>query len=343
MRVGLPLPFREQRSENKRKTKEVSMTRRIARIGAVMALLTVLLLAGPVHAEQEKISFGSVNWPGVTVKTHVVSEICKALGYRTEINQLQVPATFKALSMGQLDVFMGTWLPTQKNYVDPYLEKEQMVLLTVNLDDTKYKNAVPEYVWDAGVRSMEDLDRPEFREKFDRNGDRTPEFYGIEPGNDGNKVVIDAIENDTYGLGDWDLVPSSTSGMLSQVKKAAQEKEWIVFLGWEPHWMNLEWDLKYLKDPKHIWGKPGSTRVLTAVRTGLQSDAPNLCEMLEQIKIEPDWQSAWIRGYSQKGKAPDRVAREWIAANKDVVKKWVVGVTTRDGSRDAATVVEESF
>jgi ABC-type proline/glycine betaine transport system substrate-binding protein len=65
--------------------------------------------------------------------------------------------------------------------------------------------------------------------------------------------------------------------------------------------------------------------------------------MLEQIKIEPDWQSAWIRGYSQKGKAPDRVAREWIAANKDVVKKWVVGVTTRDGNRDAATVVEESF
>ncbi len=319
------------------------MRKRILQTCAIFALLAVFVLAGPAQAEQKTVKFGSVNWPGVTVKTHVVSELASALGYDTTINQLQVPATFKALSMGQLDVFMGTWLPTQKNYVDPYLEEDKMVLLTVNLSDTKYKNAVPKYVWDAGVRSMADLDKPKFREKFDRNGDGTPEFYGIEPGNDGNKVVIDAIDNDTYGLGNWDLVPSSTSGMLSQVKKAAKDKEWIVFLGWEPHWMNLEWDLKYLKDPKHLWGEPGSTRVLTAVRTGLQEDAPNLTKMLDQIKIQPDWQSKWIKGYSQQGKAPDKVARDWIAANKNVVQKWLDGVTTRDGSRDAATVVEEAF
>jgi len=319
------------------------MTKRMMQVCAVLVLLAVFVLAGPVQAEQKQVKFGSVNWPGVTVKTHVVSELASALGYQTQINQLQVPATFKALAMGQLDVFMGTWLPTQKNYVDPYLEDDKMVLLTENLSDTKYKNAVPKYVWDAGVHSMEDLNKPEFQKKFDRNGDGTPEFYGIEPGNDGNKVIIDAINNDTYSLGEWDLVPSSTSGMLSQVKKAAKNKEWIVFLGWEPHWMNLEWDLKYLKDPKHIWGKPGSTRVLTATRTGLQDDAPNLTNMLEQIKIKPDWQSAWIKGYSQEGKAPDRVASEWIASNKDIVKKWLDGVTTRDGSRDAASAIDEAF
>lgn len=319
------------------------MTKRMMQVCAVLVLLAVFVLAGPVQAEQKQVKFGSVNWPGVTVKTHVVSELASALGYQTQINQLQVPATFKALAMGQLDVFMGTWLPTQKNYVDPYLEDDKMVLLTENLSDTKYKNAVPKYVWDAGVHSMEDLNKPEFQKKFDRNGDGTPEFYGIEPGNDGNKVIIDAIDNDTYSLGEWDLVPSSTSGMLSQVKKAAKNKEWIVFLGWEPHWMNLEWDLKYLKDPKHIWGKPGTTRVLTGVRTGLQDDAPNLTNMLEQIKIKPDWQSAWIKGYSQEGKAPDKVARDWIAANKDIVKKWVDGVTTQDGSQDAAAVIDEAF
>ena len=159
------------------------MTKRIMQVCAVIALLAVFVLAGPAQAEQEKVKFGSVNWPGVTVKTHVVSEICQALGYETVINQLQVPATFKALSMGQLDVFMGTWLPTQKNYVDPYLEEDKMVLLTVNLSETKYKNAVPKYVWDAGVHSLADLDKPEFRDKFERKGDGTPEFYAIEAGN----------------------------------------------------------------------------------------------------------------------------------------------------------------
>jgi glycine betaine/proline transport system substrate-binding protein len=294
-------------------------------------------------AEQDMVRFGSVNWPGVTVKTEVVSQVLQALGYETEINQLQVPAIFKALSMDQLDVFMGCWLPTMDNYVKPYLEKNQIKLLATNLSKTEYRNAVPAYVWEAGVKSLADLDKPEFREKFDRNGDGTPEIYGIEPGNDGNKLIIDAIEADTYGLGDWDMIPSSTAGMLSQVKKAAKDKEWIVFLGWEPHWMNLEWELKYLDDPQQIWGAPGATHVDTATRAGLEDDSPNLAAFLKQVVIEADWQSKWIMGYTYEGNEPEDVARVWIGNNLDKVGQWLQGVTTRDGSQDALGAVQDAL
>jgi glycine betaine/proline transport system substrate-binding protein len=37
------------------------------------------------------------------------------------------------------------------------------------------------------------------------------------------------IKNDTYGLGDWEIVESSTSGMLSEVDKAVREGEWVAF------------------------------------------------------------------------------------------------------------------
>ncbi len=308
-------------------------------------ILSVFLcgLSSMSMAEQKAVRFGSVNWPGVTVKTEVVSQVVQALGYETEINQLQVPAIFKALSMGQLDVFMGCWLPTMDNYVKPYLAKEQIELLATNLSKTEYRNAVPAYVWDAGVTSLTDLDKPEYRDKFDRNGDGTPEIYGIEPGNDGNKLIIDAIESDTYGLGDWDMIPSSTAGMLSQVKKAAKDNEWIVFLGWEPHWMNLEWDLKYLDDPEKIWGEPGATHVDTATRAGLNKESPNLGAFLKQVVIQADWQSKWIMGYTYEGNEPEDVARVWIENNLDKVAAWLEGVTTRDGSQDGLSAVQKAF
>ena len=293
-------------------------------------------------AEQDSVRFGSVNWPGVTVKSHVVSQVLEALGYEVEITQLQVPAIFKALSMGQLDAFLGTWLPTMNNYVDPYLEKESIVLLATNLDETKYSNAVPQYVYEAGVESLADLDKPEFRDKFDLNGDGTPEIYGIEPGNDGNKVIIDAIENDTYGLGDWDMIPSSTAGMLSQVKKAAKNKDWIVFLGWEPHWMNIAWDLAYPEDPERIWGDPEASHVVTATRAGLEKDSPNLARFLKQFVIQPDWQSEWIMGYTYEENPPEDVAIEWIKANPDKVAGWLEGVKTLDGG-DGLEAVKSGF
>ena len=316
------------------------------RRGVISSVLLVLCLwVGPsmVLAEQDMVRFGSVNWPGVTVKTEVVSQVLQALGYETEINQLQVPAIFKALSMDQLDVFMGCWLPTMDNYVKPYLSKNEIVLLATNLEKTEYRNAVPAYVWEAGVTSMADLDRAEFRDRFDRNGDGTPEIYGIEPGNDGNKLIIDAIEADTYGLGDWDMIPSSTAGMLSQVKKAAKDDEWIVFLGWEPHWMNLEWELKYLDDPERIWGEPGATHVDTATRSGLNEASPNLATFLRQVVIEADWQSKWIMGYTYEGNEPEDVARVWIENNLDKVAEWLQGVRTQDGSRDGMTALKAAF
>lgn len=305
-------------------------------------LLCSGLFLGSGLAEQDSARFGSVNWPGVTVKSQVASQMLEAIGYEVEVTQLQVPAIFKALSMGQLDAFLGTWLPSMDNYVNPYLEQETIDLLATNLDETKYSNAIPQYVYEAGVKSLADLDRDEFRDKFDVNGDGTPEIYGIEPGNDGNKIIIDAIDNDTYGLGDWDMIPSSTAGMLSQVKKAVKDNNWIVFLGWEPHWMNIAWDLAYPVDPEQIWGDPDASHVVTATRAGLEKDSPNLARFLKQFVIQPDWQSEWIMGYTYEENPPEEVAADWIKANLDKVAVWLEGVKTRDGG-DGLEAVKSSF
>ncbi|MCF8030777.1 MAG: ABC transporter substrate-binding protein [Desulfohalobiaceae bacterium] len=302
-----------------------------------------LLPATAAAAKDARIKMGTINWPGVTVKTEIAKQILETLGYQVQTMELQVAPTLKAVSNGQLDVFLGCWLPNQITYMKGYLEEGTITKLGQNLDQTIYCHAVPQYVWDAGVHSLADLDKPEFRDKFDLNGDGKPELYGIESGNVGNKNTLEAIDKDIYGLGDWDFVSSSTAGMLSQVKKAAKNKDWIVFQGWKPHWMVIEWDLKFLKDPKEIWeGQGRNTSVWTIIHSGFDEKHPNVTRFLEQIRVLPEWQSQWIYDFTYKNEEPEKVARRWIGNNMDIVAMWTYGVTSVDGE-NARKVLREEF
>ena len=334
-------------------------------------LKIIILLLGlfffsfhPAWAEQKVIRLGHVNWPGVTVKNHVVQQVLQALGYEVIIDEhagekskvkeplgegtdtrnskLQLPETYKKLAEGNLDVFLEAWLPAQGILLSPYEQKGSIEKLAVNLRGTEYRNVVPVYVWEAGVHSLADLDRAEFRGKFDLNEDGRPELYGIEPGNEGNKFMLEAIANDTYGLGDWDMLPSSAQGMLAEAQKAIQKKKWIVFLGWKPHWMNLVWELRYLDDPQGIWPKSGEEVVWTLAREGFSKDAPNLERFFKQFEVEPVWQSRWILEYSYHDNAPGDIARWWIKEHLNSVEKWLMDVKSLDG-REAVQVLKDAF
>ena len=95
-----------------------SMGEKFLKFLVVMAL-TSCLLSGAAFAKEE-IRFGYVNWPGVTVKTHVAAEILNALGYKTDMKMLSVPVVFKGLVTKDLDLFMGAWLPTMMSIVEKY-------------------------------------------------------------------------------------------------------------------------------------------------------------------------------------------------------------------------------
>ena len=284
--------------------------------------ITIMGISTPqAKAADEKIDFGYVQWPGVTVKTHVAKQIAEYLGYETEMTSGSQAIVFKGLDSGDLDVFLGNWMPTMKIHYDKYHEKGAVHNVRVNLWDVVYRTAVPEYVWEAGVRSLEDLHK--YADKFDKT------IYGIEPGNEGNLIIKKAIDNDTYNLGDWKLKPSSTAGMLTSVKRAVNREEWIAFNAWKPHYMNVMFDIKYLKDPEPIWAH--GERVFTVARTGYQDENPNFYHFLKQFKVTAPIQNRWINSYKKKGKAPEVVAEEWIADNLDIVNQWVYGVETVDG------------
>ena len=301
-------------------------------VRVMMVIVCLLCLVG-VSSAAEKITFGYVNWPGVTAKTYVATKILSSLGYEIDMKMLSVPIVYKGLANKDLDIFLGAWLPTMKSIAEKYLAEGSVVAITVNLNETVYTLAVPKYAWDAGVKSHADLNK--FADKFDHK------IIGIEPGNDGNKIVLDLIQNNMYDLKDWELIESSAEAMMIAVSSAIKRNEWVVWLGWSPHWMNLAFDIKYLEDPLEAWGSEPEI-VKTVARAGLDQDQPNVYKFFTQFKVTPEIQNAWIDKYSREKQKPEDVAVEWIRNNMGIVDQWVYGVTSVDGQR-ARDVIREAM
>jgi glycine betaine/proline transport system substrate-binding protein len=116
----------------------------------------------------------------------------------------------------------------------------------------------------------------------------TRQIYGIEPGNDGNRLIMDMIADNAFGLGDaeFEVVESSEQGMLAQVARASDRDEPIVFLGWEPHPMNANFDLTYLTGGDDWFGPDlGGATVYTNTRAGFVEECPNLGRFLNNLEF----------------------------------------------------------
>lgn len=303
-----------------------------------LALALVFTGFGPflnsseIQAE-ETIEFGRVEWPGVTVKTEVARTILEELGYETDVTAAGQEVIFQGMSAGDIDLFMGVWLPTMEVTFTPHEEEGTIETITTNLEEALYTTYVPEYVYEAGVQSMDDLS--DYAEEFDY------EYYGLEPGNDGNQLIQEAKEDSTYDLADWELIESSEAGMLTEVERQTANEEWIAFHGWEPHYMNVLYDIKPLEDPENIWGE--ADRVDTAMREGYAEEQPNVYQLMSQIVVETEWQDEWILEYGHEGRDADEVAEEWVAENLEEIEFWLEDVTTADGEEDALEVLQESL
>ncbi len=296
-----------------------------------LSLISIGSNTGLAAEDDETIDFGYVQWPGVTVKTHVAKKVLDYLGYETAMTSGSQAIVFKGMDTGDLDIFLGNWMPTMKIHFDKYEEKGTIKNVRVNLWDVVYKTAVPEYVYQEGVHSFEDLN--DYADKFDQT------IYGIEPGNEGNLIIKNAIEDGVYNLDEWQLKASSTAGMLTSVKRAVSDEKWIAFNAWKPHYMNVMFDIKYLDDPEGIWSS--GERVLTVVRTGFEEENPNVYKFLTEFKVTAPMQNKWIDMYKRQEMDPEVVAEKWISNNLDVVNQWVYGVDSTDGRMGRKVIKEK--
>jgi glycine betaine/proline transport system substrate-binding protein len=303
--------------------------------GCALAALAIAVSAGSASAQDPEsckaVRFSDVGWTDITATTAVSSVILSAIGYEPEVQVLSVPVTYASLKNKDIDVFLGNWMPSMAADVKPFTDDGSVETISENLEGAGYGLVVPTYVADAGVKSLADVGK--HADEFDHK------IYGIEPGNDGNRIVLGMIDDAANGLDGFELVESSEAGMLSQAEKEMKGNGWIVFLGWTPHPVMGEMAITYL-DGMGDSGF-GAATVHTNVRAGYVGDCPNVGKFIQNLKFSLSMENQIMDAILKGGEA-NEAAMTWLKANPDAVTPWLQGVTTFDGG-DAMAAFKASL
>jgi glycine betaine/proline transport system substrate-binding protein len=294
------------------------------------SLLLAASLSLPLLAQASEpescglVRFADVGWTDITVTTAATSVVLESLGYQTKTNLLAVPVTYKSLENKDIDVFLGNWMPTMENDIKAYRDKGTVETLRANLEGAKYTLAVPQAAYDAGLKDFTDIAK--FSDKLDGK------IYGIEPGNDGNRLIQSMIDKNAFALGKFKVVESSEAAMLSQVQRAERRDQTLVFLGWEPHPMNTRFKMKYLTGGDEFFGADfGKATIYTNVRKGYTQECANVGKLLNNLVFSLDMENQLMDAVLNDKQKPDVAAKAWIKANPQVLDTWLAGVTSRDG------------
>jgi glycine betaine/proline transport system substrate-binding protein len=295
---------------------------------SMVAMTCLLALAGTASAAEpaacKTVRFSDVGWTDISATTGLTSRILTGLGYAPKLQVLSVPVTYASLKNKDIDVFLGNWLPSMAADLKPYQDDGSVEVVGVNLEGAKYTLAVPSYLFDEGLKTFQDIAK--FKDKLGGK------LYGIEPGNDGNRLILDMIKANKFDLGSFELVESSEQGMLSQVDRAGRKKDAIVFLGWAPHPMNEKFPMQYLDGGDDVFGPNfGGATVSTSVRKGFIEECPNVGALIKNMKFTLPIEGQVMASILDGDLDPDAAATAWLKANPAALDGWLAGVNTIDG------------
>ncbi|CAN1592680.1 choline ABC transporter substrate-binding protein [Pseudomonas mediterranea] len=300
------------------------------KLSTVLAAGLLALSSASAWAEQscETVKMADPGWSDIAATNAITGFLLEGMGYKPKVDTLAVPITFGGLKEGQVDVFLGNWMPAQRGFYDKFVANGDVTQLAKNLDGTEFTLAVPDYVWDAGVHNFNDLNK--FADKFDKK------IYGIGSGAPANLSLKEIIKTNDFGMGDWKLVESSEQAMLAEVSRAVKKQKFVTFLGWTPHPMNVQLKMRYLKGGEKYFGDTGSVYTLT--RKGYAQACPNVGKLLTNLSFTQEMENSIMADVANKKLSNAEAAKAWIKANPAVLDKWLDGVKTVDGQEALAAV-----
>ncbi|MCG5102449.1 glycine betaine ABC transporter substrate-binding protein [Oceanobacillus alkalisoli] len=280
-------------------------------------MIGVLAACGSGDAEgaddrtDETIDIGQISWAENIAVTNMWKVILEEEGYDVEFHLLDMGTQMAALANDELDVNLEFWLPVQdKNYFAQYQEQIDFSE-EVWYDNAKVGLVVPAYMED--INSIEDLN--ENKELFEN------QITGFDPGAGTMDTTEEMIA--AYEL-DFELVPSSEPAMLTAIEEAIREEEPIVAPLWNPHRVFSEMDLKYLDDPKKVFGE--TEKIHHAKRLGFADDFPEIDQWLKNWKMDDDSIGELMSAVAEAeeaGEEPIAGAEKWVEENQDLINEWL--------------------
>lgn len=274
-------------------------------LGAV-ATLVVAMGSTLASADSKTLSIGYVDgWSDSVATTHVAAEVIKQkLGYDVKLQAVATGIMWQGVATGKLDAMLSAWLPvTHGEYWAK--NKDKVVDYGPNFKDAKIGLIVPEYV---KAKSIEDLKTDTtFKNKI----------VGIDAGSGVMLKTDEAIKQ--YGL-DYKLQASSGAAMIAELTRAEDKQESIAVTGWVPHWMFAKWKLRFLDDPKGIYGAAETVNSIGS--KGLEKKAPEVAAFLKKFQWASKDEIGEVMLAIQEGAKPDAAAKDWVAKHPERVAEW---------------------
>jgi len=277
-----------------------------------LALITLMAFAmvgcanNVDQSAEKEVRLLYVQWACASAETHVMAEILEnKMGYKVELMDVAAAAMYEGLANGEADAIFTAWLPlTHGDYMDKVGDRVED--LGPSMEGAKIGLVVPKYVT---IDSIEDLNAQ--KDKF------KGQIIGIDSGAGIMKASNQALAD--YGL-DYEVVEGSEGTMIMSLKEAIDREEWVVVTGWTPHWKFARWDLKYLDDPKKVYGE--AETINTIVRLGLKQDHPDAYELFDNFAWSPEDLGAAMALAEDLGD-PKLAAQKWVEQNPELVNSWL--------------------
>ena len=264
--------------------------------------------AGTPSKGEEPVRIVYVDWASERASAHVVQAVLEErMGRECRLLDVTLIAMWQALAAGDQDASVAAWLPTlQARFLERH--RSEVVNLGPNLEGTRIGIVVPEYV---SVDSIAELSghADRFRHKI----------IGIDPHAGITEKTKEALQ--AYDLDAFDLVTGSGPTMTAALGEAMRNREWIAVTGWTPHWKFARWDLKYLEDPRGVYG--GKEHISTIVRQGLKEDMPRVYSFLDRFHWTPEEMARVMLTARDEETSYAQAAREWVEENEARVSAWL--------------------
>ena len=273
----------------------------------LVASLVMTAAAGSAAADTKTVKIAYAKWSCATAASNVVKAV---LAEKMNLDCRLVPMGAEALwlstASGDMDGFVCAWLPSLHQHF--YAKAGYNVVdLGPNMKGTRVGLVVPDYVSVDSIAGLE-ANAGKFENRI----------VGIEPGAGIMRMTRQALND--YGIADMELAAGSGAAMTNVLRDKIRARQWVVVTGWTPHWKFAQWDLKYLADPKNVYG--GAEAIHTVVRKGLKRDMPRVYRFLDNFYWAPEDIHQVMAMIHESG-APYESAVKWVKAHGETVERWM--------------------
>ncbi|WP_167017498.1 glycine betaine ABC transporter substrate-binding protein [Chitinophaga sp. Cy-1792] len=275
----------------------------------ILAVLAIALIGISAcqsnQSDEKKITIAYVNWAEGVAMTNLAKNLLEKKGYTVVLKNADVAPVFAAVAGGDADIFMDAWMPvTHKTYMQNFGEK--ITVLNTNFDGARIGLVVPDYV---DARTIEDLNNAKAK------------FGGKIVGIDAGAGIMDKAEEAVHAYSlDYQLQSSSEAAMLATLKKSISEKQPVVITGWEPHFMFSEFKLRFLEDPKKVFGE--TEKIQTIANNEFTIRDTTAVNFFRKFKLNSEQLGSLMGAINDADGNETAGVKAWVEKNQELVKSW---------------------